>query len=748
VPGNRFLLFACGIALLVTVSPARAGDAPSFLNDVMPLFTRLGCNQGACHGKGAGQNGFRLSLRGYAPELDYDYLTRELSARRVNVLLPEDSLLLRKSLGQMPHAGGRVIAPGSRAHKVLLDWIRAGAPGPRQADPAVVAIEVLPGNRILRSGDELQLSVRARYSDGASREVTWLSLFDSNDAGTASVDKDGRVRMQRPGETAIRAAFQGQVGVVIVTAPFEHPVDPARLSQRNNFIDDLVFAKLAALRIEPSDLSSDAEFQRRAYLDTIGLLPTPAEAREFLADGRPDKRAKLIDALLDRPEFVDHWTLYFDNLLQNRRERDNDVRGPKGVRAFHYWLREQVAANRPWNELARDVLTASGSTATNPAVGYFVVTVGQSAKPEQSSVVASVAQAFLGTRVGCCQCHNHPLERYTQDDFYHFAAYFSRLRLDRPDPAVKPASLLVNVHADGKLNIDPIGVTQPRTGQFLRPQSLDRVEVDIQPGEDPRVRLVEWMTDPTNGHFSGAMVNRIWKHYLGVGLVEPVDDLRASNPPTSPELWSALNTEFVSHRFDLKHLMRCILKSRTYQLTSATRPGNVADTRFYSHYYARRLPGEVLLEALCQATGVPEQFDGYPVGIRVEQMPETNLKTYFLPLFGKSDRVTACACEQNVEVTMPQLLHLQNGQTVVYKMNDGRGRLNKVLRDKTWTDDAVIDELYLATLSQPAPEAIKVRMRMELINNSRKGEEFRSREEVFRDLFWALLNSKEFAFNH
>jgi hypothetical protein len=721
---------------------------PSFLNDVMPLFSRLGCNQGACHGKGAGQNGFRLSLRGYAPELDYDYLTRELSARRVNVMAPDQSLVLQKALGQTPHAGGRVIAPGSRAHQVLLDWIRAGAPGPRAADPSVTAIEVLPGNRVLRPDQELQLSVRARYSDGSERDVTWLSLFDTNDAGTASVDKNGRVRMLRPGETAVRAAFQGLVGVVVVTAPVERPVDPARLSPRNNFIDDFVFTKLGALRIEPSELSADEEFQRRVYLDTIGVLPTPTEAREFLADRRPDKRAKLIDSLLNRPEFVDHWTLFFDDLLQNRRERDNDVRGPKGVRAFHYWLREQVAANRPWDELARDVLTASGSAATHPAVGYFIVTVGQSAKPEQSSVAASVAQTFLGTRIGCCQCHNHPLERYTQDDFYHFAAYFSRLRLDRPDPMVKPTTLQVNVHADGKLNIDPIGVTQPRTGQFLRPQALDRVAVDIQPGEDPRARLAEWMTDPKNGYFSGAMVNRIWKHYLGVGLVEPVDDLRASNPPSNPELWLALNKEFVGHGFDLKHLMRCILKSRTYQLTSATRPGDAADTRFYSHYYTRRLPAEVLLEALCQATGVPEQFDGYPVGIRVQQMPETNLKTYFLPLFGKSDRVTACACEQNVDVTMPQILHLHNGQTLIYKMNDGRGRLNKLLRDKSWTDDAVIDELYLATLSHPAPEPIKVRMRMELINNLRKGEEFRSREEVFRDLFWALLNSKEFAFNH
>jgi hypothetical protein len=714
----------------------------------MPLFTRYGCNQGACHGKGSGQNGFRLSLRGYAPELDYDSLTREFAGRRVSLTAPEESLLLRKALALASHAGGRLFGAGSRPHQVLLAWLRAGAPGPRAEDPAVLGIDVLPGNRSLRPGQDLQLAVRARYADGATRDVTWLSRFDSNDQGFASVDADGLVRVLRSGETAVRASFQGQVGVVIVTAPYEQAVDPVRMAGRNNFVDEFVFAKLAALHIEPSDLSSDAEFLRRVYLDTIGILPTPQEARAYLGDKQPAKRARLVDALLERPEFVDHWSLYLGDLLQNRRERDHDVRGPKGVRDFHIWLRRQVAANRPWDELAREVLTAKGSTADNPAVGYFVVTVGENGQPERSDVVGSVAQAFLGTRIGCAQCHNHPLERYTQDDYYHFAAYFSRFRLDRHDPAVKPTTLLVNVGGDGKQRTDAVGVSQPRTGRFMKPQPLDRSQAEIKTTEDPRVQLAAWVTDPKNEYFSGAMVNRVWKHYLGVGLVEPVDDLRASNPPTNPELWAALNKEFVGHHFDLKHLMRVILNSRTYQLSSATRPGNATDARLYSHYYARRLPAEVLLDALCQATGVPEQFDGYPVGIRVGQMPETGLKTYFLPLFGKSERVTACACERNGEVTLPQLLHLQNGQTVIYKINDGKGRLNTMLRDKKWTDDAVFDELYLATLSRPAPEDLKARLRQELVDNYRKGEEFRSREEVFRDLFWALLNSKEFSFNH
>ncbi len=754
MPRTLLFSFACAPIVLLPVCRARGGEPvpaekpPSFVNDVMPLFTRFGCNSGACHGKGAGQNGFRLSLRGYAPELDHGYLTREFSGRRVSPLEAEESPLLRKPLGLAPHAGGKLFSAGSVPHRILLAWLRAGMPGPRTDEPTLTGIDLLPGKCTLRPGEGVQLFVRARYSDGQTRDVTWLSRFDTNDAGTTEVDQHGRARVVGHGETAVRACYEGQVAVVIVTSPYDRTVDPARSAQRNNFVDDHVLAKLAALGIEPSDLSSDSEFLRRVYLDTIGVLPSPAEARAFLADGRPDKRARLVDALLDRPEFADHWALFLGDLLQNRRERDHDVRGPKGVRAFHAWLRGQVAANRPWDELARDVLTARGKTTANPAVGYFVVTVGEAGQPEQSDVAASVAQAFLGTRIGCARCHNHPLERYTQDDYYHFAAYFSRLRLDRHDPSLRPTTLEVNVRDDGKPRTDPVGVTQPRTGQFLAPQPLDRARTEIKPDEDPRARLATWMTDPKNEYFSGAMVNRIWKHFLGVGLVEPEDDLRASNPPTNPELWAALNAEFVGHRFDLKHLMRTILNSRTYQLASATRPGNAADTRLYSHYFARRLPAEVLLEALCTATGVPEQFDGYPAGIRVGQMPDTGQKTYFLPLFGKSGRVTACACERNGDVTLPQLLHLQNGQTVIYKMNDGRGRLNTILRDKHWSDDAVTDELYLATLSRPAPDEMKARVRRELADNFRKGEEFRSREEVFRDLFWALLNSKEFAFNH
>ncbi len=732
--------FGCSLVLLLAAGlpPARAA-APSFLNDVEPLFTRVGCNSGACHGKGAGQNGFRLSLRGYAPELDYGWITREYEGRRISLAAPEDSLLLRKPLGQASHGGGKLFAPGSREHRVLFDWIKAGAPGPRPTDPTVQRLEVLPGSRVLAPGQEEQLLVRAAYSDGSSRDVTWLARFDSNDAGVAEVDARGLVRVRRNGETAVRASFQGLAAVVVVTAPYDRPVDPKLYAARNNFIDDAVSNKLAALRIEPSGPCDDATFLRRAFLDTVGVLPAPEEVRAFLADARPDKRARLIDSLLARPEFVAYWALQLGDLFQNRKERDHDVRGTKGVRDFHEWLRAQVAADRPWDAIARDVLTAKGKTTDNPAVGYFIVTVGEQQQAENTDVVSSVAQALLGTRIGCARCHNHPLERYTQDDYYHFAAYFSRVRLERRDPRQGPTTLVVSA-PDPNQNKNPVGVTQPRTGQFLKPQPLDRSPTDVKPGDDPRASLAAWMTDPKNEYFSGAMVNRLWQHFLGVGLVEPVDDLRASNPPSNPELWAALNREFVTHHYDLKHLMRVILNSRTYQRSSSTRPGNEADARFYSHFYVRRLPAEVLLDALGQSTGVPEAFPGYPTGIRAAQLPDPGLHSYFLTLFGRSERVTACACERNGDVTMPQLLHLENGDCVVQKIGNPQGRLAALLRAHK-PDAEMINDLFLASLSRLPSEA----ERAKVLESLKTAD---NRDEFYRDFFWALLNTKEFAFNH
>lgn len=728
--------------LLLGALPASA-ETPSFANDVIPILTRYGCNQGACHGKGAGQNGFRLSLRGYAPELDHEWITREFSGRRISLADPESSTLLRKASGRAAHEGGKLFGKDDAAYNVLVEWLKAGAPGPKKDDPTLKELIVTPAKFTAKPGQTQRLKAEAVFSDGKKRDVTWLCKFDSNDAGLASVDQHGSVSVRRNGETSVRVSFQTAVSVVVVTAPFDKPVAKELLAQRNNFIDEHVFDKIAALRIEPSDLCTDAEFLRRAFLDTIGVLPTPDEVKTFLADTSADKRSKLIDCLLARPEFVDHWALFLGDLLQNRKERDHDVRGTKGVRAFHAWIRKQVADNRGWDQIARDVLLASGKTTDNPAVGYYVVVVGEHNDPTRSEVADSVAQAFLGTRIGCARCHNHPLEKYTQDDFYHFAGFFSRVKLDRHDPK-KQATTLRLAGTGGKephLAKEKVGVRQPRTNQFLAPRPLDRSDVgDFKTGDDPRVKLADWITDPKNEYFAGAMVNRVWRHYLGVGLVEPVDDLRASNPPSNPELYKALVAEFVKHKFDLKHLMKLILNSRTYQLSAATRPTNATDDRFYSHYYTRRLPAEVLLDAIASSTGVADSFPGYPAGLRAGQLPDPGLKSYFLSLFGRSERVTACACERSGEVTMPQLLHLQNGQTISEKVRNGGGRLAKLLKDKKG-HDAVIDELFLATLSRLPTAKQKAAVQADLDDGDKP-------EEVFRDLFWALLNSKEFAFNH
>lgn len=736
VPGVVAICLTTGILM---AGESTSSSAPSFVTDVVPLFTRLGCNQGACHGKNAGQNGFKLSLRGYAPEWDHKSVTREFASRRVSSPQPEESLLVRKALGQVPHAGGRLVKEQSREHALLLDWLRAGAPGPLAEERKLKRLELQPRTRLAAVGDEQPLVLLAEFEDGSQRDVSWLSKFESNDSAVLEVSPAGVVKVLRQGEAVVRASYLGQVAIAQFTMPAAGSAEietrtREHLARQQNFVDLHVFQKLLALRIEPSELSVDAEFVRRSALDAIGRLPTPDEVRAFLADSRVDKRAQWIESLLSRPEFVDFWTLQLGDLLQNRKERDHDVRGTKGVRAFHEWLREQVVRNRPWDELARDVLTAEGKTSDKPAIGYYVVTVGER-QAEQSEVVASVAQSFLGTRIGCAQCHNHPLEKYTQDDYYHFAAYFSRLKLQRQDPKKGPTTL---VAFDPK-QTNPVGVSQPRTGQFMKPQPLDRQPVEVTPAEDPRIKLAAWITDPKNENFSGAMVNRLWRHFFGVGLVEPVDDLRASNPPSNAELWTALNQEFVGHKFDLKHMIRTLLNSRAYQLSSTTRPGNETDTRFYSHYMARRLPAEVLLDAIGDATGVAETFPGYPVGVRACQLPDPGMNSTFLSLFGRSERTTACACERRGEVTLPQLLHLQNGEGVLSKIKSPEGRLTPLLSAQS-SDAQVVEELFLVCLSRLPTAEDQETVRLALAAGD-------PRDEVFRDLFWALLNSKEFAFN-
>lgn len=774
----------------VTVSGLSTPAAPSFRQDVLPVLTRTGCNMGGCHGKLNGQNGFRLSLRGYAPEWDYDWLTSEVRSRRIEYADPAASLMVLKPAGLAPHEGGKRFDGDSRYAKVLIDWIANRTPAPDPAESDAVRLEVLPGGRTLAAGESQQLLVRAHYPDGRVRDVTWLAQFHSNEPVTMAVNEQGLVKSLRVGEAAVRVHFQGQVEVVLFTTPHATAVSAEAFARRNNVVDEHVFAKLESLRIPPSPDADDAAFLRRAHLDTIGTLPTPEEVRAFLTSTDPRKRAKLVDALLDRPEWVDYWSLQLGDILQNRKERDHDVRGAKNVRLFHAWLRDQVAQNRGWDAIARDVLLATGDSTTSPQVGYFVVTVGEKGKAEESELPDSIAQSFLGTRIGCAKCHNHPLEKYTQDDYYHFAAFFSKLSLKRSSPDKGPTRLAMTSkeeleqrkqiesrenelaaaekEAEGKTDKelkkaqDKVAekrkqlaqaneqlakirsamptVRQPRTGQAMAARPLDRTPLPIAPGEDPRATLVNWMLDPKNESFAGAMVNRLWRHFMGVGMIEPVDDIRSSNPPSNPALWAALNAEFVAKRYDLKHMMRLILNSRAYQLASSTVEGNETDARFYSHHYARRLPAEVLMDAMSAAADVPDSFAGYPVGVRAIQLPEPGVSSYFLQIFGRSDRVTACACERNGDVTLPQLLHLQNSPELLAKLKNPEGRLAKLLARKDLSTDQLIEEIFLSTVSRP-PRPAEARA----VRSAMSGD---PKEDVLRDLYWALFNAKEFSFNH
>ncbi len=771
------------LSATVAVSVAAFADksAPSFKHDVLPILTRSGCNMGGCHGKLAGQNGFRLSLRGYAPEWDHDWITQEVSGRRIDLGFPEKSLLLAKPSGEIPHDGGVRFRPDSRMWLTLRDWIASRAPAALADEPDVVHLEVLPGDSVMVPGESQQLLVRAHYASGRVRDVTWLAQFFSNDETTVSVKSSGLVKSLRCGEAGVRVHFQGLVSVVGFTMPFPFTIKPEDYTAQQNVLDGPLFQKLQQLRIPPAGPCSDESFLRRAYLDAAGILPTPAEVIAFQSDASPDKRSLAIEALLLRPEFTDYWTLQLADLLQNRKERDHDVRGPKGVKAFHGWLREQIANNRPWSDIARDVLLAKGNVVAQPQGGYFVTLVGEFNKVEESELPDSVAQAFLGTRIGCARCHNHPLERYTQDDFYHFAACFSKVNLDRKNsqtgataitavgreereqhnriaeaatrlaeayrselPDDEKTKRIADQHRDlesqtkllEELRHRAPGVRQPRTGQFMKPQSLDRVELQFEPASDPRIPFVSWALNHEN--FSGAMVNRLWKHFFAIGLVEPVDDLRASNPPSNAALWKVLNEEFRSHNYDLRHVIRLILNSRAWQLDASTTPENERDSKFYSHYNAKRLPAEVLLDAMAAATDVPNRFAGYPVGLRATQIADPGTDSYFLTLFGRSDRVTACACERKGEVTLPQLLHLGNSEDVMANIRTASGRLATLLQNPDST--LVTNELFLSTVNRFPNEAEHAAINAALTTDSR--------DLVFADLFWALLNSKEFTFIH
>jgi hypothetical protein len=737
---RRFALFA-GIffcaCLHAAASVPLAQDVaePSFRNHIQPVLTKMGCNMGACHGAAAGKNGFVLSLRGYNDEPDFLAITRGVSGRRIVPSDPGRSLLLLKATGTVPHKGGKRFETGSPEYRLLADWIAAGAHGPKDTDAKMTRIEVLPAHTTLKLGGTQPLTVRAMFSDGRLEDVTRWAKFTAANAQVANVDDNGVVTVQGFGEGPVSAWYLSQMAVAFIASPFTNAV-PARTFAKvpeRNFIDRLVTAKLRELNLPPSPPATDAEFLRRAYLDTTGTLPTLEQVRAFLADKAANKRDAVIERLLGSPEFTDYWSYkWSDLLLVNSAKLP-----PRAARAYHAWIRRHVEAGTPWDAMVRELVTAQGSTLENGAGNFFIL------HDDPRLMAETTTQAFLGMSVGCAKCHNHPMEKWTNDDYYALANLFARVR--SKNGAVDGERLLV-AGDSGEL-------VQPRTGKPQRPKPLDGKALDLDATGDRRTALADWLVSRDNPYFAKAIVNRVWANFFGIGLVERVDDLRVTNPASNEKLLAAAAGFLADQRFDLKTLMRAILQSSTYQRSSLALPGNAADTRFYSRYYPKRLMAEVILDAMSQVAGAPTEFkadappgqkrdDPYPVGFRALQLPDTFVQSYFLKNFGRPDRLQTCECERSGEPSVAQVLHLANGDTLNQKLRAADNSLARQCAAKR-PAAGIVEDAYLAALGR-FPTATE-KEKLVAVLDQPDPKELRA---AIEDLYWALLSSKEFLFNH
>jgi hypothetical protein len=718
----------------VKVSGQTTPFAWSFRNHVESVLSKSGCNGGACHGARAGKNGFRLNLFGYDPDSDYSYLTRQANGRRIVPSDPGRSLLLTKATGVIPHKGGVRFEPGSLEYRVLAEWIAQGTPPPRVNDPQIERLEVFPSHSRQVVGRQQQLVVLAHFSDGQIEDVTRWAKYTSVHSSVAAVGERGEVTVTGAGEGAILVWYLNANTMSYLSVPYPHatPAEVFAKAERRNFIDDLVVAKLESLNIPPSPLADDATFLRRVFLDTIGVLPTADEARAFLQDESPEKRDRLIDQLLARPEYVDYWTYKWSDLLLVSGDRLR----PKAVETYSQWIRERVAANQPWAEFVRELLTASGSTHENGATNFFAL----HQDPEDMS--ETTAQAFLGLSLNCAKCHNHPLEKWTNDQYYGMANLFSRVRSKGWGGDFRNGDGLRVVFSDAQGEL-----IQPGKGKPQPPRPLDAPAVDFLDTADRRIYLARWLTSPQNPYFTRTVANRIWAHFLGVGLVEKVDDMRLTNPASNDELLSATAAYLVEQKYDLKQLMRLVLKSATYQRSSRPLSENAADERFYSRCYPRRLKAEVLLDAMSQVTGMPSEFKKpdnkpYPKGTRALQLPDASVDSYFLRTFGRPERIITCECERSDEPSMTQVLHLANGETLNGKLRAAGNRVEQWMSSGR-SDAEITDELYLLALSRhPTPRELSQ------VESILRGAASDDRRAALEDLVWSVLTSREFLFNH
>jgi hypothetical protein len=716
---------------LDTTRPVSEITAPAggwnFRNHVIPVLTRLGCNSGACHGAAAGKNGFKLTLRGYDPELDFNVLTRQALGRRVNKLEPAKSLLLLKPTLAIGHGGGKRMEVNSLEYKVIAEWIANGAPPPSEADPKIARLEVTPRAATLSKDAEQQIKVLAHYTDGHVEDVTRWAKYSTADAGVATVDEDGKVKIAGHGETAISVWYQSQVSFAQLANPFPHLVKPEVFANapRHNYVDELILKKLQTLRIAPSEQASDREFIRRAFLDAIGTLPTAQEVEQFSNDPAPSKRTRLIDALLEREEYVDYWTnRHADVLLvSSRLLREN------AMWSFYNWIRESVVGNKPYDQFVREIVTASGNTLENGAANYYVL------HKEKTELTENFSMAFLGMSITCARCHNHPLEKWTQKQYYQLANLFARVGMK-------------NGTRDGDVQVytNPFGeVNHPRLGKPLPPAPLDGEALAFDSTQDRRAHLAAWLTAANNPYFARSFVNRVWKNFMGRGLVEAVDDMRATNPPSNEELLAALTKDFTAHNFDVKHLIRTIMNSVAYQRSAKTNETNKQDERYYSRYIIRRLPAEVLLDAISQVTGVPTAFPGFGAGAKAIQLPDASTNSYFLTIFGKPPRVLTVESERSAEPSVAQALHVINGETINQKLR-APGGLVETFSKLGVSDEMVINHLYNAALSRPPSQTEMKQLSAALAEGKNAGNN--ARRQAIEDVVWALLTNKEFLFNH
>ncbi|MGV3607895.1 MAG: DUF1549 domain-containing protein [Planctomycetaceae bacterium] len=727
--------FACS-AVLASVGTCQEAASVSYLNDVVPVFTKAGCNAGVCHAKAnTGQNGFRLSLLGFEAKDDYDHLVREGRGRRLFLADANASLLLLKASGKVPHGGGVRLSEDSEGYAILKKWIQQGAPYDGDKAPNLVSLEVKPGKASIQRNVEQQLSAIATYSDGSVRDVTGMALFESNDKAMAEVTDKGLVKiLDIPGKVAVMVRYQGKIAVFNASVPLGAPVTQVPASK--NFVDDHVFVNLKEIGIPPSPVCDDATFLRRVTLDVTGRLPTEEETQSFLASQASDKREQVIDTLLRSPEYADFFANKWTAMLKNRRDDASDITSNF---AFYAWVRDSLLANKPYDQMVRELLAATGTVIANPPVAWYK----RVKEPKQQ--LEDVAQLFLGVRMQCAQCHHHPFEKWSQDDYYSLSAFFTQV--GRKPSATRGEDLIF--HKRGIASAVNI-----KTGMQLKPAALGDEIPAIAADEDPRLKLADWMSSPKNPFFAKSVVNRYWKHFFRRGLIEPEDDIRDSNPPSNPELLASLEKHFVESGFDLKSLVRVLVSSHAYQLSSVPNEHNLADQQNYSRYYPRRMQAEVMLDAIDDLTGARTEFPNLPSGTRAIALPDNsyNNASPFLKVFGRPENESVCECERIQSASLAQSLHLMNAADIKGKLAVANGRSQKLAKAESPLEDRIREVYRVAFSREPRPQEMKVALEYfadaRVDSNGNPLDPARAAQENFQDLLWALINTKEFLFNH